>query len=56
MSFPRVDEKNWFRMLDETKWLNHIQVIFFLLYRFVGVQRCASRVVGNGELFMVTVI
>lgn len=26
VSFPRVDEKNWFRLLDETKWLNHIQV------------------------------
>ncbi|VDN03505.1 unnamed protein product [Thelazia callipaeda] len=27
MSFPRVDEKNWFRMLDDTKWLSHIQTI-----------------------------
>ncbi|KHN88107.1 Myotubularin-related protein 2 [Toxocara canis] len=26
-SFPRVDEKNWLRVLDETKWLSHIQTI-----------------------------
>ncbi|MFH4974037.1 hypothetical protein AB6A40_000746 [Gnathostoma spinigerum] len=27
ISFPHVDEKNWLRMFDETKWLNHIQTI-----------------------------
>uniref|UniRef100_A0A183HLL3 Phosphatidylinositol-3-phosphatase n=1 Tax=Onchocerca flexuosa TaxID=387005 RepID=A0A183HLL3_9BILA len=27
VSFPRIDEKNWFRLLDETKWLNHIQTV-----------------------------
>ncbi|XGW06574.1 hypothetical protein V3C99_016689 [Haemonchus contortus] len=25
--FPRVDEKNYLRMLDDSKWLNHIQSI-----------------------------
>lgn len=25
--FPRVDEKNYLKMLDESKWLNHIQSI-----------------------------
>ncbi|VDD87098.1 unnamed protein product [Enterobius vermicularis] len=26
-SFPRVDEKNWLRALEESKWLSHIQTI-----------------------------
>ncbi|KAJ1354474.1 Carrier protein, mitochondrial [Parelaphostrongylus tenuis] len=25
--FPRVDEKNYFKLVDESKWLNHIQSI-----------------------------
>lgn len=29
-SFVRLDEKNWLKNLDETKWLSHIQVILFI--------------------------
>lgn len=25
--FPRIDHKNFYKALDETKWLDHIQVI-----------------------------